>query len=268
MKTYFVTTAVSAALAVALLAHHGSEFITLHDYDIGHAGDGNAQFNFEWESEDDHDELSVEPSIFYSPISRLGIGAALRFEDDDESDWEYSSVTPFAQVQLTDPHSDWWLDIGLSFGYQFADGQAEAESDDEHGHGEEEHGHGHGHGEEEESGHGHSGIHNHDVDQWLARLILETEIGKTKVTGNVISTYPEGDDANWGYGIGVRHPVGERLALGVEAIGDFESDGEHEVVGSVHYSLSARATARIGVGFGLTDESPDFSLQTGLVWKF
>ena len=114
----------------------------------------------------------------------------------------------------------------------------------------------------------HRGIHDHDSRQWFGRLIVETDIGKTKLTGNLISTFPDDDHAYWGYGVGVRRPVAGRLAAGLEFVGDFIEGGEHEAIASMHYQIGERATARLGVGVGLTDESADFSLRTGLLWKF
>ena len=114
----------------------------------------------------------------------------------------------------------------------------------------------------------HRGIHDHDSRQWFGRLIIETDIGKTKVVGNLISTFPDDDHAYWGYGIGARRPVAEKLAAGIEFVGDFLEGGEHEVVASFYYQIGERASARLGVGVGLSDESADLSLRTGLLWKF
>ena len=114
----------------------------------------------------------------------------------------------------------------------------------------------------------HRGIHDHDSRQWFGRLIVETEIGQTKVVANLISTLPEDDHAYWGYGIGARREVIGKLAAGLEVIGDFSAGGEHEAIASLHYGVGDHATARLGVGFGLTDESPDLSLRTGLIWRF
>jgi len=114
----------------------------------------------------------------------------------------------------------------------------------------------------------HKGIHDHDSRQWFGRLIVETELGEAKLTGNLISTFPDDDQGYWGYGIGARRPIVERLAAGLEVVGDFSDGGEHEAIASLHYNVGSRATARLGVGFGLTAESPDLTLRTGLIWRF
>ena len=115
---------------------------------------------------------------------------------------------------------------------------------------------------------GHSGIHNHDESQWIGRLTAETYIGKTQIVGNLIATLPEGDRVYWGYGVGARHPISKRLALGAEFIGDFDSSGEHEAIGSVLYDFRENTTLRISAGTGLTSESPDYTLRAALLWRF
>ena len=325
----------------AIWAHHGSEFIALDDYDIGHAGDGLLNAGFDLERFGGEDELSAEIDAFVTPLPRVGLGVNVRFAEDGRGDWVYSSVSPRVQVQLTDPHAEGRFKLGLSFGYQFAEDLSYDETTTSYeeivirrpaerrvtvaaapapsGGGE---GGGTGGGEPDcnplfdldctpPSGgrtpkhtgshapvvtgtrtttvsaggetvtrrvekttttrkgvSSHRGIHNHDARQWFGRLIIETEIGKTKLTGNLISTVPEDDHAYWGYGLGARRPLTDRIAAGLEVTGDFIEGGEHEAIASVHYRFTDRATARLGLGVGLTDESPDFTLRTGLVWRF
>ena len=112
---------VGILLLPALWAHHGSEFITLDDYDVGHPGDGNVKAVFDLERFDGENELSTEFSVFVSPMPRVGVGVDVRFAEDGRGDWVYSSVSPRVQVQLTDPHADSRFRVGLSFGYQFAE---------------------------------------------------------------------------------------------------------------------------------------------------
>lgn len=118
-------------------------------------------------------------------------------------------------------------------------------------------------------GGGHQGIHNHDARQWMSRMVVETNIGKTKVVGNLIAAFPEDDHAYWGYGVGLRRSVLiDELALGLEAIGDFLPGGEHELIASAHYNLTDKLTLRAGVGAGLNDKSPDYTMRVGMLWRF
>jgi len=209
----------------------------------------------------------------------------VRFAEDGRGDWVYSSVTPRVQIQLTDPHADGKIRVGMSFGYQFAEDLSYEETTttfedivirkpkttrqvttvlprSESGGGETacnplldldcepvasgrspRHTGSHrpvvtatststvsSGGETEvkrvetttttrKGVSSHQGIHDHDSRQWFGRLIVETEIGKTKLTGNLIGTLPEDDHAYWGYGVGARRPVAERLAVGIEFTG-------------------------------------------------
>ena len=334
MRSVFQLVA-GAVMLPALWAHHGSEFIALDDYDVGHPGDGLVKGGFDLERFDGEDELSVEGGLFISPLPRVGVGVDLRFAEDGRGDWVYSSVSPRVQLQLTDPHADGRIKVGLSFGYQFAEDLSYDETTtsfedivirtpktesqvvvaapevEPPGGGEPDcnplldldcvpatggrtpkHSGSHppvvtgtetttvtSGGETEtvrvatttttrKGVSSHKGIHDHDSRQWFGRLIVETELGETKLTANLISTYPDDDRAYWGYGVGARRPIVGKLAGALEMIGDFSAEGEHEVIGSLYYGIGDHATARLGVGLGLTDESPDLSLRSGLVWRF
>ncbi len=122
----------------------------------------------------------------------------------------------------------------------------------------------------EESGHSHSGgIHNHDDNLFTARLIFEADVTPdTLVVGNLISVLPEGGSAAWGYAIGVRHRFRPGLAVGVEALGDFDSHGYQEVLGAVFWEPMPHVLLKVGVGSGLTSVSPDATLRAGVLWMF
>ena len=342
---------VSVLAVPAARAHHGSEFLSLEDYGIGHPGEGLINSGFDIESYPNGDEISSELGFFISPMHRVGFGVDVRFTEDANGDWVYSSVSPKLQIQLTDPHKDTRFKIGVSVGYQFAEdvsvqdtvttfeeitvfrevpNQSAAELTTASSASSAGSGSGSGGGTTNppcnplfdldckpepkpkggpaprHSGHtttttttsggggssggkekvavkekvrkrttttrgggGHQGIHNHDSRQWMGRLVVETTIGKTKVVGNLISTFPSNDHAYWGYGLGVRRSfVIEELALGLEAVGDFLPGGEHEVIGSAHYNLTEKLTLRVGAGVGLNDDSPDYTFRTGLMWRF
>ena len=280
-----------------LWAHHGSEFIALDDYDVGHPGDGLLNTGFDLERFDGEDELSVETGLFVSPLPRVGVGVDVRFAEDlsyDETTTTYEDVvirTPKTERQVVvaapapavdpgdggGPDCNPLLDLDC---VPAASGPAPKHSGS------------HapvvagtttktvGSGGETETVRvattsttrkgvsSHKGIHDHDSRQWFGRLIVETEIGETKLTSNLISTFPDDDQGYWGYGIGAQRSIVERLAAGLEVVGDFSDGGEHEAIASLHYNVGSRATARLGVGCGLTEESPDLTLRTGLIWRF
>ena len=254
MKNLIFSLAVGLVMMPALFAHHGSEFITLDNYDIGHAGDGTLNASFDFERFGDADEISSEFDLFYSPLSRVGLGLTVRFAEDGRGDWVYSSVTPRVQIQLTDPIRRSVLRLGMTFGYQFAEDLSYDETTTtfedvvirkpkttrqvttvlptaDSGGGEAacnplldldcepvasrrtaKHSGSHAPvvtgtstttvssgGETEvqrvatttttrKGVSSHQGIHDHDSRQWFGRLIVETEVGRTKVTGNIIGT--------------------------------------------------------------------------------
>jgi hypothetical protein len=280
IKTFALALTVAAMLAQPIFAHHGDDFLLLEDATLPKQWHGYLSPSLSWENYDENDTFSVETTALLSVASQLALSVSTAFDDEDE-DWAYSSVTPRVHVQLTPPDADFPIKVALSFGYQFAEGGEESSShhheaaSHEHEHEAEEHGGEHeekGHGEEtdhaEAEAHSHSGIHNHDANQWVSRLVVEADLGSTKLLLNLIGNWPEGDSANFGYAVGVRHSFNDTFAAGVEAIGDFADEGEHEILLGGYVSPSHSVTLKLGVGFGLTEQSPDVTVRSGLVWRF
>jgi hypothetical protein len=110
--------------------------------------------------------------------------------------------------------------------------------------------------------------HSHNQNQWIGRLVVEANFGSTKILANLIGTLPEGGEPLWGYAAGVRHQFTPKLALGVEAIGDFIDHGQHEIILGGYMTPVHSLTFKIGAGFGLTEASPDFALRSGFVVRF
>jgi len=117
--------------------------------------------------------------------------------------------------------------------------------------------------------HAHRGIHQHGVNHAFARLILEADLSTAdKVLCNLIAIFPETGNPAWGYAAGYRHSFSHSFAVGMEGIGDFSTDGMHELMAGAYWSPGHRTLIRAGAGFGLTRVSPDFTLRAGLVWRF
>ena len=112
------------------------------------------------------------------------------------------------------------------------------------------------------------GVHNHDDNLWTARLVAELDLGNTRILFNLLGLAPEGRGPSWGYAAGIRQQLTHSLGVGVESMGDFSSEGLHEMVLACYFSPAHSVTMKVGAGVGLTDASPDFSLRTGLVWRF
>lgn len=113
------------------------------------------------------------------------------------------------------------------------------------------------------------GIHRHDENYFFGRIIIEADLTHhDKLVLNVINLVPEKGKPAWGYGAGLRHSFNHTWAVGLEAQGDFGDANEHELVLGGYFSPIHTATFKLGVGCGLTEESADFSLRTGLVWRF
>jgi hypothetical protein len=265
---------IAALLAVAApcFAHHGQDFLLIEDYQQSLPGQFFFISNFEWENSPMGNEFGFSPSLMFGVIPRLALSVDAEFRNEPEGDWRYNSVTPALHVQLSPTKSTFPVKFAISGGYQFADGASETEEEGEEHHHEEadhhdEHEH-HEHAEESQRHHHGGSIHNHDADAFVGRFIAEADIGETKIVANLLSVVAEGDKAAWGYAVGARHKIVKELALGAEALGDFKSDGWQELVAGAYFEPSHLLTLKLGVGFGLTEETPDFTLRTGLTYRF
>lgn len=117
--------------------------------------------------------------------------------------------------------------------------------------------------------HHHTGIHQHGVNAFMARLILEADLTEQdKFVFNLVNVIPENSKPAWGYGAGLRHAFSHQWAVGVEATGDFGDANEHELDIAGFFSPNHSMTFKLGVGLGLTDETPDVTLRTGFMVRF
>ncbi len=113
------------------------------------------------------------------------------------------------------------------------------------------------------------GIHRHGEEGLHARLIIDMTLGDhDKLLANVINFTPADGTPVWGYGIGFRHAFNHDLAASLEAIGDFDGRGSHEVLIALHRTFNHALTLKIGAGAGITATSPDASIHAGIVWRF
>ena len=114
-----------------------------------------------------------------------------------------------------------------------------------------------------------TGIHRHGEEGMVARLIARMDLtDKDQLVFNFINFTPRYGHVGWGYAAGYRHSFNHDLAVSLEAVGDFDSTGDHEVLGAVHYALTHHLIIKLGAGIGVGNEAPDFILNTGFVMRF
>jgi len=262
-----------SAFAVSVQAHHGRDFLLIQDYAVPPPLSGIVYGNFEVDTMDGPDEWSIEPGGMIGLGRGLALGTSFHFTDEGGG-WEYSSISPQVQFQLTPQGSANPVKFAVLAGYQFVRGGEE----EAHDHGPPVCGPEYGPDSppcdemataEHTHSHSHSGIHQHGVDAFFARLIMETDLtASDKLVVNLINVTPDGGDSSWGYAAGWRHSFNHDLAAGIETIGDFNRHGYHEAVLAGYYSPTHSCTLKIGAGAGLADESPDFNFRTGVLWRF
>lgn len=255
------------ALATALLvspkaqAHHGMDFITVQGWEVPIPLGAYLFTDLAWEHNGGDNEYGVEPGFMIGICPLVGMEVQTRFGKEPDGDWRYSSVTPSLIIQWPQHREGCHLRGAISAGYEFADELDEPEEEHQHEEGE--------HHEHEEEGHHHHGDgHAHGVDGFEGRAIIEFEAGPWLVGTNFIVDTDEDSDALFGYSAGVRYRVNPQFAAGVEAQGGFQSGSGHELIAAVYFEPIHQAVIKIGAGFGLTDDSTDFTLRTGFVWRF
>jgi len=260
------TLALAATLTTAA-AHHGRDFLLVQDYHVPAPFTGILYGNFDFSSQNGPDEWAFEPGIQYGIGNRFSLGLSADFADEGD-DWHYRSISPQVQFQLTDPAANIPIRFAVVAGYQFADEEGEEEEHHEDARVSPRH-EGEDHEEEVHAAHGHGGIHQHGSDGFFARLIMETDLTKKdKLVLNVICVSPDDGETAFGYAAGIRHSFNHDFAAGIEAIGDFDNDGWHEVLAAGYFSPVEGLTLKLGVGAGLTGESPEFTVHGGAVWRF
>ncbi len=286
LKPVFFSLLCGWACLMNLQADHGKDFALLDDYYLPEPFHGTLIGNFDWTSLEGDDELAFEQGFLFGLAPRLAAGVSLRFADNGAGSWDYESITPSAQIQPTEPQSDFPGRLALSLAYTFAEEHRDTEDEaHEHDHGipcgpeygpnalpcddplllefAGNHSHGHGHD------HHHDGIHRHGENAFRGRLIAQAELPHDLLlVANLIAVLPEDGGAAWGYGVGIRHAFNHDLAAGLEASGDFDRDGEHTVLAGLYLNVSHALTLKLAAGARITDDDVSATLVGGYTWRF
>lgn len=269
-----------------LQAHHGRDFIFIQDSAIPDPFSGVVLAGFEWSREGDSSEFSSEPGFYMGLTPALAFGLTAGFSDDGDG-WNSSGFTPQFIVSLLPATGPMNFRMGLWTGYEFANdvgghsagmnvspGKTDPGDDDGDPGVDPLHT---GGGEPMPGMAGavyhdsRGGIHRHGESGWYSRLIMEADVNHhTRVVLNLVS-FVSGNSGRpgFGYAAGLRHEFSHDLSVGLEAIGDFRSRGSsHQLLATTMIGLPGHLSLRLGIGGGLTQASPDFTMHSSLMWRF
>ena len=270
------------------LAHHGQDFFVTLDARVP-AKNGFSAFTTAAAGEDD---FTLETGL----IAGLGAGLAAGFTVDfsDTGSFRPKGITPILQWSV--PLGESPLRLGAAFSHHFSDSARTTHGGGGHSHG----GHSHSHAAAPAGFSfapasfpssafgfnpdapppptpqpaavpvgGSSTIHLHDEDYYLTRFILEYELGHhTRLVGNLILAGTSSSDTAIGYSLAARHSFNHEWAVGLEAIGDFNTGGYHQVVAGVIHSPRHDLGLRLGVSHGLGATEEGATGLFGITWRF
>lgn len=281
--------AVTLLLIQTAVAHHGQDFFVNLDARVPQLGSistfatasyGKDAFGGE--------ESSIEPGFLVGTGFGTSVGLTAEWSNSDDSPFNHAGITPLLQWSAAIPDSP--FRIGVAASYYIANSAA-ASTLGGHSHTyspasggsplttgfnpdaafnpDAPSGGGGGHNHGSHSHGGHSGIHRHGEDHFASRLIFEWQACEnTRAVANFIVVSGGWSDISYGYSLGLRHDFSHQWAVGLEAIGDLDSNGEHEIVGGVWYNPRHDMNVRLGFGSGIGQDSPELSVYSGLTWRF
>lgn len=197
---------------------------------------------FRWDRDGGQDEFEFSTGIVHPLSSRIAFDGYVSLSDEQGA-WETESIVPGFLVDLTPNLEKSPIRFGLFTAYKFA-------------------------------------VNGGDVDEFISanqldardqfesRLIIETSVSdELGLVFNLLNTVYE-TKARWGYATGVRYEFAEEIGGSIEAIGDFQNGGKHQVFANAWWEPVDSIVLRTGVGFGLSEHAEDFTLLTGLVFEF
>lgn len=275
-------------LTLPAMAHHGQDFLVTLDTGTIDPWKFKTTFGGEYSEYSSGHEVSVTQSIILGLPGLISLSSVFRFADEGSGRWDSLSITPTLQwsaPRLFNEGSLSNLKVGFAAGWEipidsghdhagdhidtslmdcsgligipplFQACQQANQNAANHSH--------------EDHGHGHRGIHRHGERHGFARFIAEfNPSSKDRIVFNTIAVFPEDQSVRWGYALAYRHRLSENLAVGLEATGDFDSEGEHLIYLTGTSFLNHHLSCTLGAATGLNNRSPDFSIQTLVSWRF
>ena len=243
MKKQHTLFSILAALTMPLSSHAcGRDFFLCDPSSLPEGGGSLFLPTFKWDRHDGEDEFETSLGLVHPLTTRIAFDGYLSFADEGDG-WEMETVTPGLLFDLTPDMENSPVRFGLFTAYKFAVNG----------------------GDDEEF----ISANQLDArDQFESRFIIETNItDDLGLVFNLLNTVHE-SKARWGYAAGVRYEFAEEMGSSIEAIGDFQDNGKHQVFANLWWEPTEGIVLRVGAGAGLSERAEDFTLLTGIVYEF
>lgn len=235
-------------------AHHGRDFLLVGTYDLPHPGDLYLLADQGFAGGNGSDAFSASPSLIWGAAPRLALELHSHAGKTGGAGLRYESIAPAVHYQISPPGSRSPWKLGISAEYEFVRGEAAERAAAATRH--------EGHHHEEPAG-----AESHGGDRFATRLIVSHLRGASNLTVNLVAGWREGGrGTDFGYAVGYRPDVTRRVGWGLEAQGDFESDG-HEALLGLYAEPDARTTLKFGLGTGLGENRSDMTARVGVVLR-
>ncbi len=105
-----------------------------------------------------------------------------------------------------------------------------------------------------------------EPNNWTGTLIAGKEDEHGMLLFNLVDTLAaeDGTRSSWGYRAAWSPTPNGLTSYSIEFQGDFEKHGSHEIAFGVMHHLDLETMLKVGVGTGLTPDSPKFTLRIGI----
>lgn len=273
-----------ALLIRPVSAHHGQDFLVTLDSKSLAPWSALSGTGFEHTRYDNYEELSIVQTFLLGLPNKFSAGASFRFADDGSGSWNQFSITPSLQWTAPTLHLDSLdtsIQIAIAAGWEIPIN----ESSHDHGtislqdcspllgipslHAACELANRNALNHTHDDSHEHSGIHRHGESHGFLRFIAETQLTpKDRLALNLIAVFPEDKSIQTGYAMAYRHRFNEKFSVGLEATGDFDSNGEHLAYLTATTYLNHHLSVTLGAATGLNSRSPDSTFQGLIIWRF
>lgn len=220
----------------------GRDFFLCDPSNLPHDGGSLLLPTFKWDRHNGKDEFEFSTGFVHPFHPRVALDGYVSIADESKG-WEMETVTPGLLFDLTPDMENSRVRFGLFTAYKFAVNG----------------------GDDEEF----ISANQLDArDQFESRFIIETNVtDEVGLVFNLLTTIYEGR-ARWGYAAGVRYVFMEDLGGSIEAIGDFQENGKHQIFANIWWEPTEGIVLRVGAGAGLSERAEDFTMLTGLVFEF